>query len=101
MRSTINIKKNLSKNNAKASIEEQIKEVNQLDGSYNITLQMLQSKNPSKIHYSYSEAANELNVNSEFIRRRAKHGKITALRLGDKPFIHLTEVARILTYGVE
>lgn len=97
----IDFSKNSSKKQNMYHFNETSIENNKTDETYYVTLQMLKFKNPNKISYSYQEAANELNVNLEFIRRRVKIGRIKASYFGDKPSIHLTELAKILSNGVK
>ena len=70
------------------------------DQTYQLTLEVLVKNNPDKVIFSIKEAADILGVGEEFIRRRAKTGKIKATYLGDKPFINIVELARISTEGV-
>ena len=72
----------------------------EVDDSYQLTLNVLVQNNPNKITFSIREAAKILGVGEEFIRRRIKSGKIKAAYLGDKPIINIVEIARIITEGV-
>ena len=67
---------------------------------FRTNLDVLVRNNPDKVLFSLNEAAHLLNVGNEFIRRRIKSGKIKATYLGDKPFISIVEIARIITEGV-
>ena len=67
---------------------------------YKLTLKILVHNHPDKECFSLKEAAKKLGVGEEFIRRRIKSGKIKATFLGDKPFINIVELARIITEGV-
>ena len=67
---------------------------------YKITLDVLVKNNPNKITFSLKEAAALLNVGEEFIRRRMKSGAISVTYFGDKPMIHITELARISLKGI-
>ena len=67
---------------------------------YQLTLNILVKSNPNKIVFTIKEAAGILCVGEEFIRRRIKSGVIKATYLGDKPFINIVELARIITEGV-
>ena len=64
------------------------------------TLDVLVKNNPDKILFSLKEAANQLTVGEEFLRRRIKSGEIKATYLGDKPLINIVELARIITEGL-
>ena len=67
---------------------------------FKLTLNVLVHNHPGKECFSLKEAAEKLGVGEEFIRRRIKAGKIKATYLGDKPFINIVELARIITKGV-
>jgi excisionase family DNA binding protein len=72
----------------------------EVDDAFRITLEVLSKNNPNKTLFSLNEAAEQLTVGDEFIRRRIKSGKIKATYLGDKPLINIIELARIITEGV-
>lgn len=72
----------------------------EFDDAFRITLEVLSKNNPNKTLFSLNEAAEQLTVGDEFIRRRIKSGKIKATYLGDKPLINIVELARIITEGV-
>ena len=72
----------------------------EVDDAFRITLEVLSKNNPNKTLFSLDEAAEQLIVGDEFIRRRIKSGKIKAIYLGDKPLINIVELARIITEGV-
>ena len=72
----------------------------EVDDAFGITLEVLSKNNPNKTLFSLDEAAEQLTVGDEFIRRRIKSGKIKATYLGDKPLINIVELARIITEGV-
>ncbi len=72
----------------------------EVDDAFRITLEVLSKNNPNKTLFSLDEAARQLTVGDEFIRRRIKSGKIKATYLGDKPLINIVELARIITEGV-
>lgn len=72
----------------------------EIETSYHLTLNVLIQNNPNKIMFSIKETADVLGVGEEFIRRRIKSEKIKATYLGDKPFINIIELARIITKGV-
>ena len=67
---------------------------------YKITLDVLVKNNPNKITFTIREAAAQLNVGEEFIRRRMKSGTISVTYFGDKPMIHITELTRISLKGI-
>lgn len=71
------------------------------DDEYKMTMNILVHNNPNKTNFTYSEAASLLNVKNEFIRRRAKSGLIRVTYFGDKPMIHISELARLLTKGIK
>jgi len=73
---------------------------NEVEDAFRITLEVLSKNNPNKTLFSLDEAADQLTVGDEFIRRRIKSGKIKATYLGDKPLINIVELARIITEGV-
>ena len=73
----------------------------EVDELFLITLEVLIKNNPNKTIFSLKEAAEQLTIGEEFIRRRIKSGKIKATYLGDKPLINIVELARIITEGVE
>jgi excisionase family DNA binding protein len=94
---------------ADSNLIEQIKELdvqsNEQDSitvsvKYKLTLTILVHNHPGKECFSLKEAAEKIGVGEEFIRRRIKSGKIKATYLGDKPFINIVELARIITKGV-
>ena len=68
--------------------------------SFKLNFDVLVKNYPGKLLFSLKEASNMLRVSDEFIRRRIKSGKIKATYLGDKPFINIVELARIVTEGV-
>ena len=70
------------------------------EDTFHITLDVLVKNNPNKTMFSIKEVAEQLNIGNEFIRRRIKSGKIKVTYLGDKPFINIVELARIITEGV-
>ena len=70
-----------------------------VDHLYQLTLDILVKSNPNKIVFTIKEAARILCVGEELIRRRIKSGVIKATYLGDKPFINIVELARIITEG--
>jgi len=72
----------------------------EVDDAFRITLEVLSKNNPNKTLFSLNEAAEQLTVGDEFIRRRIKSGMIKATYLGDKPLINIVELARIITEGV-
>lgn len=71
------------------------------EDTFKLTLNILIQGNPNKLTFTMKEVAMKLNVGEEFIRRRIKNGKINATYFGDKPMIHITELARILTEGIK
>lgn len=71
------------------------------EDEYNLTVTILVHNNPNKISFTIDEVATFMNVSNEFIRRRIKAGKIKAVYYGDKPTIHITELARVLTKGIQ
>ncbi len=72
----------------------------EVDDVFRITIDVLIKNNPGKTLFSLKEAAEQLTVGEEFIRRRIKSGEIKATYLGDKPNINIVELARIITEGV-
>jgi excisionase family DNA binding protein len=72
----------------------------EVDAAFRITIELLSKNYPNKTLFSLNEAAKQLTVGNEFIRRRIKSGKIKATYLGDKPLINIVELARIITEGV-
>lgn len=75
-----------------ASPEEKLK--------FQITLELISQAHPGKIYFSIKEASEKLEVGEEFIRRRVKSGSIRVDYLGDKPKVHITELARISMKGI-
>ena len=73
---------------------------NNFESDIKLTLQILIHNFPNKINFSMKEAAALLNVGEEFIRRRIKNNKIKIIYFGDKPMIHILELARILAEGI-
>jgi excisionase family DNA binding protein len=71
------------------------------DDEYKLTVNILVHNNPNKINFTIDEVAAQLSVSREFIRTRTKSGKIKVIQYGDKPMIHISELARILTKGIE
>jgi len=67
---------------------------------FKLTLNVITGNNPGKILFTYEEAGEKLNVGSRFISRRVQSGSIKVIYLGDKPMIHITELARISLQGV-
>ena len=70
------------------------------EAEYKLTLNILIYNHPGKECFTIKEVAEKLGVGEEFIRRRIKSGEIRATYLGDKPFINIVELARIITEGV-
>lgn len=68
---------------------------------FKIIYQTLVINNPDKYVFSIREAASKLKVSAEFIRRRIKSGRISAVYFGDKPFIQITELAKLITEGIK
>ncbi|MBI2417224.1 MAG: helix-turn-helix domain-containing protein [Ignavibacteriales bacterium] len=71
------------------------------EDEYRLTINILVHNNLNKITFTIDEVAAQLGVSREFIRRRVKAGKIKAIYHGDKPAIHITELARLLTEGIK
>ena len=71
-----------------------------LEAKYKLTLTILVHNHPGKECFIIKEVAEKLGVGEEFIRRRIKSEEIKATYLGDKPFINIVELARIITEGV-
>jgi excisionase family DNA binding protein len=71
------------------------------DDEYKLTVNILVHNYPLKISFTLEEVASQLGVNKEFIRRRIKSGLIKATYYGDKPTIHISELARLLIQGVK
>jgi hypothetical protein len=71
-----------------------------LEAEYKLTLNILVHNHPGKECFTIRETATKLGVGEEFIRRRIKSHKIKSIYLGDKPFINIVELARIITEGV-
>ena len=71
------------------------------DDEYKMTINILVHNNPNKTSFTIDEAAEQLNVGNEFIRRRMKAGRIKVIYFGDKPTIHISELARLLTKGIQ
>ena len=71
-----------------------------VDDLFYTTLEVLVRNNPDKIVLSLKEAAKQLTIGEEFLRRRIKSGKIKVTYFGDKPLINIVELARIITEGV-
>lgn len=90
--------KNASTHRADNSSE---KDENNFEDIYKLNLNILVDHNPEKYLFTIKETAAKLQVGEEFIRRRVKNGLITPIRLGDKPMIQITELARIITVGVK
>ncbi len=65
-----------------------------------LTLDLLLKQHPEKIVFSIPEASKIINSSDEFIRRRIKEKQIIPTYFGDKPMIHITEMARILSEGL-
>ena len=65
-----------------------------------LTINIIAGSNPGKVLFSYDEAGEKLNVGSRFISRRVQSGSIKVIYFGDKPMIHITELARISLQGV-
>jgi hypothetical protein len=65
------------------------------------TLNILIHNHPDKVTFSLKEASSLINVSSEFLRRRVKSGMIRVMYFGDKPMIHICELARLLTEGIQ
>jgi len=67
---------------------------------FKLTLNLIASSNPGKVLFTYDEAGEKLNVGTRFIARRVQAGTINVIYIGDKPMIHITEIARISLQGV-
>ena len=74
---------------------------NYSESDYRLTIDILVHNNPQKITFTIDETASLMSVNKEFIRRRIKAGKIRAMYYGDKPMVHISELAKILTEGIK
>lgn len=72
----------------------------EVDDKYKLTLNILVHNNPNKTSFTVKETAAQLNVSEEFIRRRIKSNHIKATYFGDKPMVHITELARISLKGL-
>lgn len=68
---------------------------------YGISLSILVNNNPNKQLFNLKEVAAILNVSEEFVRRRVKNNIIDAVYFGDRPMIQITELARLITEGVQ
>lgn len=66
----------------------------------NTNIKLLMKIYESKLVYSIKETANILNLSYDFIRFHIKSGKISAIYFGDRPMIHIEEVARLLCFGI-
>ena len=75
-------------------------DISECENEFKLTLNILVHNHPGKESFSLKEIVEKLGVGEEFIRRRIKSGKIKATYLGDKPFISIVELARIITEGV-
>lgn len=71
------------------------------DDEYKMTINILVHNNPNKTSFTFDETALQLNVGTEFIRRREKAARIKVIYFGDKPMIHISELARLLTKGIK
>lgn len=67
---------------------------------FKLTINVIAGSNPGKVLFSYDEAGEKLNVGARFIARRVQAGTINVIYIGDKPMIHITEIARISLQGV-
>ena len=72
----------------------------EVDEEYKLTLNILVHNNPNKTSFTIKETAAQLNVSEEFIRRRIKSNHIKATYFGDKPMVHITELARVSLKGL-
>ena len=71
------------------------------DDEYKLTMDILIHNYPKKISFTIDDAALQMNVSKEFIRRRIKSGRIKVIYYGDKPMIHISELANLLTKGIK
>lgn len=76
-----------------ASKEEKIK--------FQVTLELISHAHPGKILFSLKEVAEIFGVGQEFIRRRINNGTIKVDYFGDKPKVHITELAKITMKGLK
>jgi excisionase family DNA binding protein len=90
----------IPRNGNETSISSVLPEI-ETDNEYKLTLSILVHNNPNKTNFTIKEVAAQLNVGEEFIRRRIKSGCINAIYFGDKPVIHITELARISMKGIK
>lgn len=89
----------IPRNGNETSVTSELPKI-ETDGEYKLTLSILVYNNPNKTNFTIKEVAAQLNVSEEFIRRRIKSNNIKATYFGDKPMIHITEVARISLKGL-
>ena len=89
----------LDKDQLISHVNENLSNVNDAE-NLKTTIQILVHNHPDKILFTANETAKILGVGEEFIRRRIKSGSIRTINLGDKPKIHLTEIARLTIEGV-
>jgi excisionase family DNA binding protein len=95
-----NLKSDPVKNNILASIPEVDQSFSSAEGDVKITLEILMRANPNKIVFTLKDVAKYLGVGVEFVRRRIKNKKIRVTYFGDKPKVHIAELARIITEGI-
>ena len=84
-----------------STIKQELPEIqeNVSEENFNLTLNILVQNNPNKLAFTLKEAAQQMNVGEEFLRRRVKSGIIKTIYMGDKPMIQITELARLLAGG--
>lgn len=62
--------------------------------------QMLKEKMPNKILFSIEETASVLGVSYDYVRNLANTERIASKQFGKRKMIHIKELSRIITEGV-
>ncbi|KAB2846716.1 MAG: helix-turn-helix domain-containing protein [Melioribacteraceae bacterium] len=62
--------------------------------------QMLKESMPNKILFSIEESAGILGVSYDYIRNLVSSGQIASKQFGKRKLIHIKELARLITEGV-
>jgi len=75
--------------------EEQIE-----DKEYEAMMVHLKSIYSNKLTFNQKEAAEILNVSYQFVNKCCKTGQIKTVKFGDRAFINIIEIAKLLTKGI-
>lgn len=75
-------------------------EQNRVNKEYEAMMVHLKSVHSNKLTFSQREAAEILNVSYQFVNKCCKTGQIKTVMFGDRAFINIIEIAKLLTKGI-